>query len=223
MPLYKKKRVAVLISGGGTNLQSLIDAASAPDFPAEIVLVISNKADAFGLERARKAGIERAVLPHKEFSSRDAFDAALHEILTKTDIELICLAGFMRLLTPSFVERWRDRMLNIHPSLLPAFPGLDVHQRAIDAGVRFAGCTVHMVRAEMDTGPIILQAAVPILQDDSATTLAARVLASEHIIYPKALAWIASGKARVIGEKIDIDATVKTPQSLIHPDIEGSL
>ena len=212
-----KKRIAVLISGSGTNLQSLLDAANAPDFPAKICLVISNKANAYGLTRAEKAGIATKTLSHKDYALRSAFDEALHEVLAEADIEIICLAGFMRLLTPTFVEKWANKILNIHPSLLPSFPGLHVHQRAIDAGVRFSGCTVHIVREEMDVGPIIIQAVVPLAQDDTADTLAARILASEHEIYPKALEWIASGKATIVGERVFLDAALDVPDSLKHP------
>ncbi|MEO1066455.1 MAG: phosphoribosylglycinamide formyltransferase [Pseudomonadota bacterium] len=212
-----KKRVAVLISGGGTNLQSLIDASLADDYPAEIVLVISNKADAYGLERAKAAGIATAIIDHKAFSSREAFEDSVHATLTEARVDIICLAGFMRRLTASFVARWPNRILNIHPSLLPAFPGLDVHQRAIDAGARFSGCTVHLVNAELDAGPIILQAAVPIAQDDTAETLAARILTSEHVIYPQALAWIAGGKARLEGGRLIIDELGSLPQAVIWP------
>ncbi|MEP3265421.1 MAG: phosphoribosylglycinamide formyltransferase, partial [Hyphomicrobiales bacterium] len=211
-------RVAVLISGGGTNLQSLIDATSAANFPAQICLVISNKADAYGLTRAQKAGIDTRTLPHKDYESRSAFDEALDKALKDANIELICLAGFMRLLTPVFIEKWTNKILNIHPSLLPSFPGLHVHQRAIDAGVRFSGCTVHIVREEMDVGPIIAQAVVPLAQDDTADTLAARILASEHEIYPKALEWIASGQAEIIGERVFLDQALSVPDSQYHPN-----
>ncbi|MEP3525327.1 MAG: phosphoribosylglycinamide formyltransferase [Hyphomicrobiales bacterium] len=213
-----KKRVAVLISGGGTNLQSLIDATSAANFPAQICLVISNKADAYGLTRAQKAGIDTRTLPHKDYESRSAFDEALDKALKDANIELICLAGFMRLLTPAFIEKWTNKILNIHPSLLPSFPGLHVHQRAIDAGVRFSGCTVHIVREEMDVGPIIAQAVVPLAQDDTADTLAARILASEHEIYPKALEWIASGQAEIVGERVFLDQALSVPDSQYHPN-----
>ena len=212
-----KKRVAVLISGGGTNLQSLIDATSAPNFPAKICLVISNKADAYGLTRAQKAGIDTKALPHKDYASRSAFDEALDEALNDVDIELICLAGFMRLLTPGFIEKWTNKILNIHPSLLPSFPGLNVHQRAIDAGVRFSGCTVHIVREEMDVGPIIAQAAVPLAQNDTADALAARILASEHKIYPKALEWVASEQVKIVGERVFLDQALNVPDSEYHP------
>lgn len=217
MAALSRKRIAVLISGRGTNLQSLIDASDKADFPAEIVLVVSNKADAYGLVRAEKAGIATRVLPHTDYGTRAAFDEALDAILVPERIDLICLAGFMRLLTPAFIAKWPDKILNIHPSLLPAFPGLHVHQRAIDAGVRFSGCTVHIVRVKMDDGPIVVQAAVPLAQDDTAETLAARILQSEHRIYPKALEWIASGQARVEGDRIVLDGCGGIPESLIHP------
>ena len=186
-----KKRTAVLISGRGSNLQSLIDAAAAPDFPAEITLVLSNKADAYGLQRAQKAGIETAVISHKDYDGREAFDAAMDALLREKQIEMVCLAGFMRLLTPAFVQGWAGRMINIHPSLLPKHKGLDTHQRAIDAGDTQAGCTVHYVVAEMDAGEIIAQSSVPILPDDTAETLGARVLEQEHVVYPAALAKVA--------------------------------
>lgn len=217
MASASKMRVAVLVSGSGSNLQALIDAANAADFPAEICLVVSNNADAYGLERAQKSGIATKALSHKDYTSRSAFDEALHEVLREANVELICLAGFMRLLTPGFVDQWPNKILNIHPSLLPSFTGLHVHQRAIDAGVRFSGCTVHIVRAEMDEGPIVVQAAVPLSQDDTADTLAARILASEHIIYPKALEWMASGKAKVVGERVMLDDANDLPNSIHHP------
>jgi phosphoribosylglycinamide formyltransferase 1 len=197
-----RKRVGVLISGRGSNLQALIDACRAPDFPAEIVTVISNRPGAFGLERAREAGIAGVTIDHKRHKSRESFDAALDAALRDAGVELICSAGFMRLLTPGFTEAWRDRQLNIHPSLLPAFRGLHPHEHALEMGVRLSGATVHFVRAEMDAGPIILQAAVPVLGDDTPDSLAARVLAAEHVIYPQALGLIASGKAWVEGETV---------------------
>ncbi|HEX7968841.1 MAG TPA: phosphoribosylglycinamide formyltransferase, partial [Stellaceae bacterium] len=190
-------KVAVLISGRGSNLQALIDACARPDFPAVIRLVLSNRADAAGLERARRAGIATQVIPHHDYATRDAFDAALDSALQGAGIELVCLAGFMRLLGADFVERWRDRVINIHPSLLPAFRGLDTHARALAAGVRFTGCTVHFVRAAVDDGPIIVQAAVPVLPGDDSETLAVRVLAAEHRAYPLALRLIAEGRVCV--------------------------
>lgn len=201
----ERKATAVLISGRGSNLQALIDAARDPDFPARIVRVISNVWDAGGLKRAEAAGIATSVIDHRAFATRAAFEAALDQGLRADGIEIVCLAGFMRLLTPGFVEGWRDRLINIHPSLLPAFPGLDTHARALAAGVRFAGCTVHFVRPTMDEGPIIVQAAVPVLADDDEASLAARVLRAEHKAYPFALRLVASGKARVVRERVEID------------------
>jgi phosphoribosylglycinamide formyltransferase 1 len=197
-----RKRVGVLISGRGSNLQALIDACRTPDFPAEIVTVIANRPEVFGLERARQAGIPALALDHKAYRSRADFDAALDRALREAGVELLCSAGFMRLLTPAFTDAWRDRQLNIHPSLLPAFRGLHPHERALEAGVRIAGATVHFVRAEMDAGPIVLQAAVPVRAEDTPDSLAARVLEAEHIIYPRALGLVASGAAWVEGETV---------------------
>lgn len=197
-----RKRTAVLISGRGSNLGALIAAAKAPDYPSEIALVISNRPDAAGLARAAEAGVPTLVIDHRAFDTKAAFDAALDAALRSARIELICLAGFMRLLSPAFVETWRDRILNIHPSLLPRYPGLDTHARALAAGDREHGATVHFVRVEMDSGPIVARAAVPILAEDTPETLAARVLEAEHRIYPQALALVASGKARVAGERV---------------------
>lgn len=197
-----KKRVAVLISGNGSNLQALIDAARAAEYPAEIALVISNKADAYGLERAKQAGITRAVISHKDYPTREAFDAALHNCLSDQKAELVCLAGFMRLLTPWFVERWHDRLVNIHPSLLPEYKGLDTHARVLADGKVETGCTVHFVRPEMDVGPIIVQRRVAVEAGDNVETLAARVHAAEHIAYPEALRLVASGAVRVENEQV---------------------
>jgi phosphoribosylglycinamide formyltransferase-1 len=198
--MAERLKVGVLISGRGSNLQALIDACARPDYPAEIVLVIANRADALGIERARRAGLPATVIPHRDFADRASFDAALDGALRKAGVELVCNAGFMRILTPWFVERWRDRQINIHPSLLPAFPGLHTHGRALAAGVRFSGCTVHFVRTAMDSGPIIAQAAVPVLQDDDAERLAARVLGAEHRLLPLALRLVAEGRARVVAD-----------------------
>jgi len=189
-------KIAVLISGRGSNLQALIDAA-----PAEISLVISNIAGVQGLTRAEAAGIPVAVIKHKDFGDRETFDAAMTDAIEGTGADLVCLAGFMRLLSTPFIDHWRDRLINIHPSLLPAYKGLDVHQRIIDAGEKESGCTVHFVRPEMDTGPIILQARVPVQPGDDADTLAARVLEQEHGIYPKAVRLIAEGRVRIVDEK----------------------
>jgi len=201
-----KLKLGVLISGRGSNLQALIDACAAPDFPAEIALVLSNKADAFGLERAGYAGIPTAVVSHRDYpGDKPAFEAAMDVALHGAGVQLVCLAGFMRLLSEGFVGRWRDRLINIHPSLLPSFKGLDTHERALAAGVRFHGCTVHFVRPEMDEGPIVAQAAVPVLPGDDAHSLGERVLESEHALYPHAVRLIAEGRARVDGELVRID------------------
>ena len=190
-----RKRVAVLISGRGSNMTALIAAAKKPDYPAEIAVVISNRADAGGLGVARTEGIATEVVDHQMFGKdRAAFEQALQVVLEKHTIEIVCLAGFMRLLTAGFVERWRGRMLNIHPALLPAFKGLDTHRRALDAGVTEHGATVHFVAPEMDSGPIVLQGAVPVRPNDTEATLAARVLAVEHRIYPEALKMLAEGR-----------------------------
>ncbi|TAK49949.1 MAG: phosphoribosylglycinamide formyltransferase [Xanthobacteraceae bacterium] len=189
-----KRRVAILISGRGSNMTALIEAARAADFPASIALVVSNVANAAGLTAAREAGIATAVVDHKGFGKdREAFERALQEALDAHGIEIVCLAGFMRLLTPWFVRQWEGRMLNIHPALLPAFKGLDTHARALAAGVRIHGATVHFVIPEMDSGPIIMQGAVAVGDDDTEQSLAARVLAVEHAIYPAALRLVASG------------------------------
>jgi phosphoribosylglycinamide formyltransferase-1 len=186
-----KLKLGVLISGRGSNLQSLIDACTNPDFPAEIVLVISNIPNVQGLERAQKASIPTVTINHKNFESRDAFDQALDAALCEATVELVCLAGFMRIVTASFLEKWPHKVINIHPSLLPAFKGIHVHERVIEAGVKFSGCTVHRVVPEMDAGPIITQASVPVLDDDDADILAARILEKEHVIYPLAVRLIA--------------------------------
>ena len=190
-----RRRVAVLISGRGSNMASLIEATQDPAYPAEIVLVVSNRPEAGGLERARAAGIATAVVDHKGHPDRASFDAALDATLRQHGIEIVCLAGFMRILTPGFVESWAGRMLNIHPSLLPAFKGTDTHARALAAGVARHGCTVHFVTPELDSGPIVAQAEVPVIPGDTEATLAARVLAQEHLLYPRALALVASGQA----------------------------
>ena len=202
MTNLSKKRIGILISGRGSNMAALVEAALAdPAFPAEPALVLSNRADAAGLEFASSHGVETAVVDHKPFGKdREAFEHALDARLRKSGVELVCLAGFMRLLTPWFVEQWRDRLINIHPSLLPSFKGLHTHERALETGVRLHGCTVHFVRAEMDDGPIIAQAAVPVLPGDDPDILAARVLTMEHRLYPLALGLVAAGKVRVEGE-----------------------
>jgi phosphoribosylglycinamide formyltransferase-1 len=190
-----RKRVAILISGRGSNMAALIEAAKAPDYPAEIVLVVSNRPDALGLVHAREAGIATALVDHRAFGAdREGFERAIDAELAAHRIDLVCLAGFMRLFTPWFVSRWSGRMLNIHPALLPEFKGLHTHRRALEAGAKRHGATVHFVAAEMDSGPIILQEAVPVLDGDTEETLSRRVLEAEHRIYPEALRRVAEGK-----------------------------
>ena len=192
-----KKRVAVLISGRGSNMTALIEAAKAQDYPAEIVLVVSNRPEALGLVRARESGIATALIDQKTFGKdREAFERALDAELQAKRIEIVCLAGFMRLLTPWFVNRWSGRMINIHPALLPQFKGLDTHRRALEAGVKEHGATVHFVGEAMDEGPVIVQQSVPVREGDTEATLAARVLEIEHRIYPQALRLVAEGRAR---------------------------
>jgi len=213
----KRIRVGVLVSGRGSNLQALLDACADPSFPATIALVISNVPGAYALERAEKAGVATKVIRHNDFAGRDAFDAALDAALKEAGIEIICLAGFMRLLTPGFTESWRDRLINIHPSLLPAFRGLHTHERALEAGVRLHGCTVHVVRPELDEGPIIVQGAVPVLADDTPDSLAARVLAVEHRIYPLALRLLAEGRAVVDGNVVRLVDADAAETVLVNP------
>ena len=192
--MTKKVRTAVLISGRGSNLAALIEACREPHYPAEIALVISNVETAEGLAVAAASSIPAKTISHKAFSTREDFDAAIDAALTEANIALICEAGFMRIHSDAFVRKWRGRMLNIHPSLLPAFKGIRVHQQAIDAGVRVSGCTVHFVVPELDSGPIISQSAVPVYPEDTAATLQARVLTEEHKLYPAALKLVAEGK-----------------------------
>ena len=201
-----RKRVAVLISGRGSNMAALIDAAKDKTFPAEIVLVLSNRPDAGGLATASATGIATEVVEHTQYGKdRAAFEAALQAALVKHRIEIVCLAGLMRLLTAGFVDRWPERMINIHPALLPAFKGLDTHQRALDAGAKVHGATVHFVVPEMDAGPIIMQGVVAVSPDDNEQTLGQRVLAVEHRIYPQALKMLAEGRVRVIDGRCLID------------------
>jgi phosphoribosylglycinamide formyltransferase-1 len=210
-------RLAVLISGRGSNLQALIDACADEAYPAEIALVISNKAEAQGLKRAGAAGIATLTISHRDYAERDDFDAAISAALAEADIGLVCLAGFMRILGETFAERWRDRLVNIHPSLLPAFKGLNTQARAVDAGVRISGCTVHFVRPAMDDGPIIVQAAVPVLPGDDEAALAARILVAEHKAYPLAVRLIAEGRARVVNERVVIDGAADIEGLMLNP------
>lgn len=211
------RKIAVLISGRGSNLKSLMDAVAAPDFPGDITLVISNKPKAPGLDYATEAGIAQAVIDHRDFESREEFDAALGERLVASEIDIVCLAGFMRILTPEFVNQWRGRLINIHPSLLPSFRGVNVQERMIDAGVKIAGCTVHFVSAEMDAGPIIGQAAIPVKPDDTTETLTARILEMEHKLYPACLRVLVDGKARISGAVVHHDASIEADGSLMNP------
>ena len=215
-----RKRTAILISGRGSNMQSLVRAMRQPGFPAEPAVVISNRPEAAGLAWARDKGLATVTIDHKEFANRMAFEARLHQTLLEHGTQLICNAGFMRILTGGFVDRWRDRQINVHPSLLPAFPGLDTHQRAIDSGALISGCTIHFTRVELDAGPIIAQAAVPIMPADTAETLAARVLATEHKLYPMALRLVASGQVTVVNETVQFAGPVTEPMPLMMPQIE---
>ena len=212
-----KTKIAVRISGRGSNMQALIEAAKHEDYPAEIVLVASNNPDAPGLEIARAAGIETDVVNHRDYEDREEFEEALDQTIKLYGARIVCLAGFMRILTPWFTERWRDLLINIHPSLLPAFKGLHTHERALEAGVRIHGCTVHYVRPEMDDGPIIGQAAVPVLPGDTPDTLSARVLEAEHKLYPQCVALACSGKARVAGERVRLQAREFGAELLMNP------
>ena len=212
-----RKRVGILISGRGSNMMSLIKACNEPDFPAEIAVVVSNRPDAVGLMLAESAGIKAVAIDHRQFASRVPFEMRLHQTLLDHGVELICNAGFMRLLTGGFVDRWRDRQLNIHPSLLPSLPGLDTHARAIDQGLKIHGCTVHFVRLEMDTGPIVAQAAIPVLPDDTSDTLGARVLAQEHLLYPHALKLVAGGHVRIDNECAVVTGSIVAGSPLISP------
>jgi phosphoribosylglycinamide formyltransferase-1 len=212
-----RKRVAILISGRGSNMSALIEAAADPAYPAEIVLVLSNRADAAGLAHAKQKGIPIAVVDHKAFASREAFDQALDEHMSQHQIDLVCLAGFMRLLTPAMVARWQNRMLNIHPALLPSFRGLDTHERALAAGVKIHGATVHFVAPEVDSGPIIAQGALAVHENDTVETLAARVLGIEHQIYPLALSLVARGQVSVVDGRCLVTGTVSDNGALIVP------
>jgi phosphoribosylglycinamide formyltransferase-1 len=212
-----KLKIAILVSGRGSNMEALLSAAAAADYPAEIVRVISNRPGAGALDKAQRLGIATEVIDHRAYTDRRSFDAAMTEALAAAEVELVVLAGFMRLLSEDFVERWLDRLINIHPSLLPLFPGLDTHERALAAGVKLHGCTVHFVRAELDCGPIIGQAAVPVMDSDDADALAARVLAAEHRLYPLCLRLIAEGRVRVEGERVAIECLSDDTAVLINP------
>lgn len=209
-------KVGVLISGRGSNMRALLEAAADPAFPAEIVLVISNNPAAGGLEVARGFGVATAAIDHRK-RTREAFEADVDGALRAAGVAFVCLAGFMRILTAGFVSAWQGRMVNIHPSLLPSFKGVHVHEQALAAGVRFSGCSVHFVVPEMDDGPIIIQAAVPVRQDDTPATLAARVLLAEHEIYPKALRWAAEGRLIVRGNTVEVSGAGAAASYLLNP------
>ncbi|WP_188824096.1 phosphoribosylglycinamide formyltransferase [Brucella endophytica] len=210
-----KKRVAVLISGRGSNMSALIEACKDPAYPAEIVAVLSNKPDAAGLEVARSHGIEAIAVPQKEYASRAAHEEAINAELARIAPDIVCLAGYMRLMSADFVARWEGRMINIHPSLLPLFKGLDSHARALESGMRVHGCTVHFVTAEMDGGPIIAQAVAPVEPGDTEDTLSARVLTVEHKLYPLALKLVAGGKVAMVDGGIVYSGLTKADKTLI--------
>ncbi|HEY2446664.1 MAG TPA: phosphoribosylglycinamide formyltransferase [Rhizomicrobium sp.] len=213
-------KVGVLISGRGSNLQALIDACARPDSPAEIVCVISNVAKAEGLTRAERSGIPTQVIAHGGFALREEFDMELDAMLTRARVNIVCLAGFMRVLSDTFVEKWLGRVINIHPSLLPGFKGLDVHGRVLASGARISGCTVHFVVPELDSGPIIAQAAVPVLANDTEDALAARVLSAEHRLYPHALRLLAEGRVKFEAGCAMFDGIGDAEGALFSPPLE---
>ena len=217
----KKIRLGVLASGGGTNLQSIIDACANRSIAAEVAVVISNNPDAGALQRARNAAITAECINHRDFSRRDDFDAAVVARLQHHQVDLVVLAGFMRIIGDNFLTAFPMRIMNIHPALLPSFPGLHVQQQAIDYGARFSGCTVHFVDGGVDTGPIIIQAVVPVLPDDDNDTLAARILEQEHRIYPQAIDWYARGLLRVDGRKVTVLQTQPAAAALINPPLKS--
>ncbi len=213
-----KLKVGILISGRGTNMAALIRAAQAADYPAEITCVISNVADAAGLETARSAGIPTKVISHRGFADRETFDREVSAGLEKHGVELVVLAGFMRVFSPWFPTRWAGRLINMHPSLLPAFKGLHVHRQALDAGVRISGCTVHLVTSDLDAGPIVAQAAVPVFESDDADTLAARILRQEHRLYPLVVRWFAEGRVHIDGGHVTLEGLAAGASLLFSPE-----
>ena len=221
-PMAGKLPIGVLISGGGTNLQAIIDAIESGRLDARIEIVLSNRADAYGLVRAQNHGLAAEVLDHKQFPSREAFDQAVVEILRGRGVKLVVLAGFMRLLSPVLVKAFSNRIMNIHPALLPSFPGLHVQKQALEHGVRFSGCTGHCVNEECDEGPIIIQAVVPVFQADTEESLATRILEQEHRIYPRAIQLYSEGRLRVAGRRVLVDgATANETQALCQPPLQG--
>ena len=214
-----KKRVAILISGRGSNMMALVQAARAPDYPAEIVSIIASRPDAAGLAWAKAQGLSATAVDHKAYASREEFDDTVHAALIEARTDLIALAGFMRIQSAAFVQKWQGRQLNVHPSLLPLFKGLQPHRQALDAGVKISGCTVHFVTEEMDSGPIVAQAAVPVLDSDTPEALAARILVAEHKLYPHALALVASGRATLDGGRVRSGSTASRPDGLFSPQL----
>src|SRR5574343_2035167 len=212
-----KARVVVLISGRGSNLSAILEAAAAPAYPAAVVAVIANKSDAPGLQRAAAVGVATEVVASQGVTDRTVYDQLLQEAIDRYAPDLVVLAGFMRILTPDFVNHYAGRMINIHPSLLPSFTGLHTHQRALDAGVHLHGCTVHFVTAELDHGPMIAQAAIPVQPDDTAASLAARVLAAEHRLYPAAVRWFAEGRLQIVGQRVLLDGALANEVGLFAP------
>ncbi len=214
-------KVAILISGRGSNMKALVAACNESSFPTEVVLVLSNNPDAPGLEYAKEAGLATHVIDQSGLPKRAEFDAVLDSVLGDHKVELVCLAGFMRILSEELVNKWRDRIINIHPSLLPSFKGLNTHARVLQSGVSFSGCTVHFIRPEMDDGPVIAQAAVPVHSGDTADDLATRVLAAEHRTYPLALRLIAEGRVRVVEETVKIDGAIASADAMLNPTEES--
>lgn len=211
--------VAVLISGRGSNMMAIVEASTADDYPVRVAAVISNRPDAAGLTWANDRNIPTAVVDHKDFDTREEFEAELHKVLQASGADLVACAGFMRILTEGFVQKWEGRMINIHPSLLPSFRGLHTHAKAIEAGVRIAGCTVHYVTSDLDGGPIIAQAAVPVRSDDTAEALAERILRAEHVLYPATLKMVAAGYAPIVNGRVALRADVMEDARLLSPDI----
>lgn len=217
---YRKLRLGVLASGGGTNLQSIIDRCADGSLAAEISLVLTNRPGAGALERAARCGLPSRCIDHRSYSDREAFDRAVVDTLQQAGVELVVLAGFMRILTPTFIAAFPGRIMNIHPALLPAFPGLHVQRQALEYGARFAGCTVHFVDGGVDTGPIIIQAVVPVLDDDTEASLAERILTQEHRIYPRAIQLYAEGRLQIEGRRVRVLPAIGVPeQALVNPPL----
>jgi phosphoribosylglycinamide formyltransferase 1 len=219
MSANRKLKLGVLTSGGGTNLQSIIDQCQSQQIDAEIVLVLCNNPDAGALERAERADLQNTCINHRDFPDRQSFDQAVVTTLQEAGVELVVLAGFMRIISEVFVNAFPQRIINIHPALLPAFPGLHVQKKALEYGARFAGCTVHFVDTGVDTGPIIMQSVVPVLDDDSEETLSARILQQEHQIYPRAIQLIAEGRVTIEGRRVRVDSAAAEETALINPPL----